>query len=335
MRFHENHSLKDHNTFGVDCKAKYFASFGSSETLQKLLQNSTKPIFVLGGGSNILLTDDFMGTVLKNEIKGIEVVGETDAHCLVKVGGGEVWNDFVMWSIENGLGGIENLSLIPGSVGAAPMQNIGAYGVELKSVFEKLEAISIETLKVVTFNNEQCAFGYRNSIFKQSLKGKYIITQVFFRLTKAPVFNTSYGAIEKELQSMGAQNLTLQNISQAIINIRRRKLPDPKKLGNGGSFFKNPIISSKQFNALKIEFPNIVGYPVSETQTKVAAGWLIDQAGWKGHRNGDAGIHQSHALVLVNYGNATGAELVALAKQIQQSVWQKFGILLENEVNIL
>ena len=256
-------------------------------------------------------------------------------YALVKVGGGEVWHDFVMWSIENNLGGIENLSFIPGSVGAAPMQNIGAYGVEIKSVFEQLEAIEIDTLASKTFNNEACQFGYRYSIFKGELKGKYIITQVYFKLQKKHSFNTSYGAIEEELKNMGATTLSLKAVSQAVINIRESKLPNPQEIGNSGSFFKNPVITTKQFKELQKEFPNIVGYTVSKDETKVAAGWLIDQAGWKGYRKGDAGIHKNQALVLVNYGNAKGEELVALSREVQQSVLNKFGIQLEPEVNII
>jgi len=335
MTLSEDHSLKAQNTFGVDCNARFFAAFGSEQQARELLTASTAPVLILGGGSNILLTQDFPGTVLKNEIKGIEIIEDSAAHSVVKVGGGVVWHDLVMWSIEQGLSGIENLSLIPGSVGAAPMQNIGAYGVEIKSVFQKLEAISIESLEKRSFSNEECQFGYRTSIFKEQLKGKYIITYVYLILLKKPVHNTSYGAIKAELKAMGVETLSVKSISAAIINIRQRKLPNPKDIGNGGSFFKNPIVSAVQFHRLQQTYPDIVGYTVSETDIKVAAGWLIDQAGWKGYRKGDAGIHKNHALVLVNYGQAKGHELVELAKQVQQSVWKKFGIMLEAEVNII
>jgi UDP-N-acetylmuramate dehydrogenase len=335
MSFIENHSLKSHNTFAVDCSARLFAVFSTVDQLQRLLPNSEGPLLVLGGGSNILLTKDFPGTVLKNKITGIEVVSETKNHTIVRVGGGEVWHDFVLWSIANNLGGIENLSLIPGSVGAAPMQNIGAYGIEIESVFEQLEAVSVDTLETKTFNKEDCHFSYRNSIFKGELRGEFIITRVYFCLNKTSRFNTSYGAIEKELENMGCDTLTLENISNAVINIRQRRLPDPKVLGNSGSFFKNPVISLSQFTDLQSQYPHIVGYPVSETEIKVPAGWLIDQAGWKGYRKGDAGIHKNHALVLVNHGSATGSELVQLSKEIQHSVQKKFGIMLENEVNII
>ena len=335
MIFNKKQSLKLHNTFGLDYRANHFATFQSEEELKKLLQKAQEPLLILGGGSNILLTQDFEGTVLKNEIQGIEIVKENEEHAIVKVGGGEVWHDFVIWSIENKLGGIENLSLIPGSVGAAPMQNIGAYGAEIKSVFERLEAIKIDTLASKTFNNEACQFGYRYSIFKGELKNKYIITQVYFKLQKKHNFNTSYGAIEEELKNMGATTLSLKAVSQAVINIRESKLPNPQVIGNSGSFFKNPVIKNKQFKELQKEFPNIVGYTVSKNETKVAAGWLIDQAGWKGYRKGDAGIHKNQALVLVNYGNAKGEELVALSREVQLSVLNKFGIQLEPEVNII
>lgn len=335
MIFHKRQSLKAYNTFGLDCKANLFASFQSKHELKKILSKAQEPLLVLGGGSNILLTQDFEGTVLKNEILGIEIVKENEEHAVVKVGSGVVWHNFVIWSIENKLGGIENLSLIPGSVGAAPMQNIGAYGVEIKSVFEKLEAIEIDSLASKTFNNEACQFGYRHSIFKAELKDKYIITQVYFKLQKKHNFNTSYGAIEEELKNIGATTLSLKAISQAVTNIRESKLPNPQKIGNCGSFFKNPVITTKRFKELQNKFPNIVGYTVSKDETKIAAGWLIDKAGWKGYRKGDVGIHKNQALVLINYGNATGEELLALSKEVQQSVLNKFGIQLEPEVNII
>ena len=335
MIFYKKQSLKAYNTFGLDCKANLFAAFQSEHELKKFLSKAQEPLLVLGGGSNILLTQDFEGTVLKNEIQGIEIVKENQEHAVVKVGSGEVWHNFVMWSIENKLGGVENLSLIPGSVGAAPMQNIGAYGVEIKSVFEKLEAIEIDTLTSKTFNNEGCQFGYRHSIFKAELKDKYIITQVYFKLQKKHKFNTSYGAIEEELKNIGAPTLSLKAISQAVTNIRESKLPNPKEIGNCGSFFKNPVINTKRFEELQNEFPNIVGYTISKDETKIAAGWLIEQAGWKGYRKGDVGIHKNQALVLINYGKATGEELVTLSKEVQQSVLNKFGIQLEPEVNII
>jgi UDP-N-acetylmuramate dehydrogenase len=330
----KNQNLQAHNTFGIQAKANCFARFQSVAQLASLLNEHIEPLLILGGGSNILLTKDFEGTVLKNEINGIDVFKEDEDFAFVKVGAGVVWHDFVMWAIDNNLGGAENMSLIPGSVGAAPMQNIGAYGVELKSIFHELEALSIDKKELHTFSNSDCDFGYRYSIFKGPLKDKFVISSVSFRLQKKHSFNTSYGAIEEQLQKMSLKP-NLKNISDAVIAIRQQKLPDPKKIGNSGSFFKNPVINNEKFQALKKQFPEIVGYPVSETHTKVAAGWLIDQAGWKGYQNGDAGVHKNQALVLVNYGNAKGSEIWQLSEQILQSISEKYGIVLEREVNII
>ncbi len=334
MTVQHQYPLQSLNTFGIKAHAEYFSSFSSKEELIELLGKTQKPLTILGGGSNILLTKDISGTVLKNEISEIEITHEDNDSLTVKVGGGVVWHDFVMWSIEHNLGGIENLSLIPGSVGAAPMQNIGAYGVEIKSVFEELEAVHINNKTVKTFSNADCQFAYRYSIFKGELKGQYIICQVTFKLSKHPQFNTSYGAIEEELKAMGASK-SLESVSQAVINIRQRKLPNPKDIGNSGSFFKNPTIPKAKFEQLKTQFPNIVGYPNGEQSVKVAAGWLIDHAGWKGYRKGDAGVHKNQALVLVNYGTAQGNEILTLSKNIQKSIQETFGIELEAEVNIL
>ena len=334
MTVQHQYPLQSLNTFGIKAHAEYFSSFSSKEELIELLGKTQKPLTILGGGSNILLTKDISGTVLKNEISEIEITHEDNDSLTVKVGGGVVWHDFVMWSIEHNLGGIENLSLIPGSVGAAPMQNIGAYGVEIKSVFEELEAVHIDNKTVKTFSNTDCQFAYRYSIFKGELKGQYIICHVTFKLSKHPQFNTSYGAIEEELKAMGASK-SLESVSQAVINIRQRKLPNPKDIGNSGSFFKNPTIPKAKFEQLKTQFPNIVGYPNGEQSVKVAAGWLIDHAGWKGYRKGDAGVHKNQALVLVNYGTAKGNEILTLSKDIQKSIKEAFGIELEAEVNIL
>jgi UDP-N-acetylmuramate dehydrogenase len=334
MTVQHQYSLQSLNTFGIKAHAEYFSSFSSKEELIELLGKTQKPLTILGGGSNILLTKDISGTVLKNEISEIEITHEDNDSLTVKVGGGVVWHDFVMWSIEHNLGGIENLSLIPGSVGAAPMQNIGAYGVEIKSVFEELEAVHIDNKTVKTFSNTDCQFAYRYSIFKGELKGQYIICHVTFKLSKHPQFNTSYGAIEEELKAMGASK-SLESVSQAVINIRQRKLPNPKDIGNSGSFFKNPTIPKAKFEQLKTQFPNIIGYPNGEQSVKVAAGWLIDHAGWKGYRKGDAGVHKNQALVLVNYGTALGNEILTLSKDIQKSIQETFGIELEAEVNIL
>ena len=337
MNFSENYSLKNHNTFGVDAKAKYFAIFNSEEELADLLKSEItqkEPLFILGGGSNILLTKNFDGLVLANEIKGIEIVSENENYNTIKVGAGEVWHDFVLWSIEKNLSGIENLALIPGLVGASPMQNIGAYGVEVKDVVESVDFIEIDSGNKKTIENSACNFGYRDSIFKHELKGKVVITKVVLKLSRRPLNKTTYGAIDGELKNLNLE-ASPKNIAQAVINIRNSKLPDPKVLGNSGSFFKNPVIETTKFKKLKKEFPEIVGYKVSETESKIAAGWLIDNAGLKGYRKADAGVYKNQALVLVNYGNATGLEIINLAKEIQEVVKEKYGIQIELEVNIL
>lgn len=290
---------------------------------------------VLGGGSNVLFTRGFTGVIAKNEIKGISIEKETEEDVLVAVGSGENWHQFVLWCVERGYGGIENLSLIPGTVGAAPMQNIGAYGVELKQVFHSLEAYEIQSGKTATFFKEDCHFDYRYSVFKGELKNRFIITKVFFYLSKKPEFNTSYGAIEETLEEMKIQELTLKAISQAVINIRQSKLPDPIDIGNAGSFFKNPIIEKIHFEALETEFPNAKGYPVEKDQVKIPAAWLIENAGWKGYRDGDIGVHDKQALVLVNHGGGRGKDLYLLSKKIIGSVEGKFGISLEREVNVV
>ena len=339
MQIQENISLRSYNTFGINAMAKYFACFASTEELKELLSYSKltvqSPKLILGGGSNILFTKDFDGLILKNELKGIELTKEDEIYYYVKAHAGENWHGFVMYCINNNYAGVENLSLIPGNVGAGPMQNIGAYGVEIKDVFEELEAYNIAENSIVKFSANDCEFGYRESIFKRKYKNAFVILSVTFRLRKQPVFNTSYGAIEQELETMNTNQLSIRAISQAVINIRSSKLPDPKIIGNAGSFFKNPTIINKHFIDLKTEFPNIIGYAFGEQHTKVAAGWLIEQCGWKGYRQGDAGCHAKQALVLVNYGNAKGAEVLELSQKIIESVQQKFGIELEREVNIV
>ena len=337
MKIQQNYSLKKYNTFGIAAKARYFASFSSENELTELLESDickTEKLFILGGGSNILLTQDFDGIVLANTIKGIEVLAEDEHSTIIEVGAGEVWHDFVLWSINKNLSGIENLALIPGLVGASPMQNIGAYGVEVKDVITKVSYIEIESGNQKSFTNSECNFSYRNSIFKDELKGRVVITEVVYKLSKTPLNNTKYGAITDELKRLNKEP-SPQSIAQAVINIRSSKLPDPKVLGNSGSFFKNPIIETTQFEQLKKDFPEMVGYRISETQTKIAAGWLIDNAGLKGSRKADAGVHKNQALVLVNYGNATGLEIINLAKEIQEVVKEKYGIQIEPEVNIL
>ncbi len=331
-------SLKPYNTFGIDVSAELFCEVSGTDELAAVLkqnQGAAKSLLIIGGGSNLLLTKDFKGLVIKNSIKGIQVIHEEEDYVLVRAGAGESWHQFVLYCIEHKLAGVENLSLIPGNVGAGPMQNIGAYGVELKDVFQELEAIRISDLQQKTFRKEECNFGYRESVFKKELKGQYIITSVTFKLTKKPVFNTRYGAIETELQRMGVKELSIKAISDAVIHIRQSKLPDPAVLGNSGSFFKNPEISIQQYEAVKAAHPGLVAYPAGEGQMKIAAGWLIEQCGWKGKRVGNAGSHKDQALVLVNYGGATGQEIYALALEIQRSVQEKFGITIEPEVNVI
>ncbi|HEX8460306.1 MAG TPA: UDP-N-acetylmuramate dehydrogenase [Segetibacter sp.] len=338
MQIQQNISLKDYNTFGIDATAKSFATFQSFTQLDELVEYAKKSALqtlILGGGSNVLFTNDFDGLVLRNEMKGIEVVAEDEDFIYVRAAAGENWHEFVLYCIKNNYAGVENLSLIPGNIGASPMQNIGAYGVEIKEVFHALTAYHIGERKEITFSASECEFGYRESVFKRKYKGQFVITTVTFKLNKKPVFNTSYGAIQQELDTMGVKELSIAAISQAVINIRLSKLPDPKKIGNAGSFFKNPAIPKAQFENLQVRFSTIVGYPAKDNQVKVAAGWLIEQCGWKGYRKGDAGCHKHQALVLVNYGKAKGFEVYNLSSEILQSVEEKFGIILEREVNII
>ena len=334
LNFQKDVSLLPYNTFGIDVKSKKFVSVRSTDELKAVLnQNQEKRLLVLGGGSNLLLTKDFEGLTLKIENRGIEIVHEEQRSTKVKVAAGENWHDFVLWCLENDLGGVENLALIPGNVGAAPIQNIGAYGVELREVFESCEAISIDTGKVKIFKKDECDFGYRNSIFKNTLKGKYIIFSVQFNLNKPPhALNISYKGLSEKLEG---KIPNIQSIAQAVIEIRSSKLPDPKKIGNCGSFFKNPVISLIKFNDLKQQYPDIPHYPDQLNKIKIPAAWLIDTLGYKGYRNQEAGVHPNQALVLVNYGNATGAEIKKLAQQIRNKVKEKFAINLEFEVNIL
>ncbi len=332
----QNASLKPFNTFGIDVKANRFSTFSSTEELNQILkENKNESLLILGGGSNLLLTKDFDGLVLKNEIRGIEVISENDSDVLVKVGAGEVWHEFVLYCISKNFCGIENLSLIPGSVGASPMQNIGAYGVEIKDVFDHLEAFEIATGEIHSFDNATCEFGYRESIFKHSVKNKYVITYVYFKLSKKQNTNTSYGAINQQLEIMGITNPSIKDVSDAVIAIRSSKLPNPKEIGNAGSFFKNPVIENAHFQEILKEYPNAPNYPVTENQVKVPAGWLIETAGWKGKVVGETGVHKNQALVLVNYGGATGEEIYQLSTDIIADINQKFKILLTREVNIL
>jgi UDP-N-acetylmuramate dehydrogenase len=338
MKISTGYPLARLNTFGLDVKARAFCQVISEKEVLELIasgefKNETK--FVLGGGSNILFSRDPDVLCIHNKIKGISKVKEDDDHVWIKSGGGEVWHELVMYCVENNYGGVENLSLIPGSAGAAPIQNIGAYGVELKETFAELEAVHLATGEKKIFSPADCHFGYRDSVFKREFKNQYIITSLTLRLSKKPRFNTSYGAIDQELKAMNVSVPDVASVSQAVINIRRSKLPDPAVIGNCGSFFKNPEVAEEKFAGLKKSYPAIVGYATTPGKIKLAAGWLIEQCGWKGKRIGNVGMHAQQALVLVNYGGATGNELVAHAVKVQHSVKEKFEVVLEMEVNVL
>lgn len=331
-----NYSLKPYNTFGFDVRAAIFTRLTDESALPGLLRfinTYNGPVLFLGGGSNILFTRDFEGLVVQVATKGIEIIEEDDEFVYIRSMAGENWDDFVRFCVGRNYGGVENLSLIPGNVGSSPIQNIGAYGVELKDSFYMLDAISLRTGEFREFTPEECNFGYRNSVFKNELKGQYLILSVTFRLRKNPVLNTSYGSIAAELEAMG-ESPSVDSVSRAVCNIRRSKLPDPAEIGNAGSFFKNPVVDEAYFEKLKGEYPSMPAYPGSDG-VKLAAGWLIEQCGWKGYREGDAGVHSRQALVLVNYGNATGSQVVDLSKRIIASVQEKFKVTLEPEVNIL
>ncbi|MDH7911416.1 UDP-N-acetylmuramate dehydrogenase [Winogradskyella sp. SYSU M77433] len=337
MTISHNVSLKPFNTFGIDAKANSYCNITSIEDLQKVLKTeSQKPLFILGGGSNMLLTQNVNALVLHINLKGKEIVEETEDKVIVKAMAGENWHEFVLWCLKNGYGGIENLSLIPGNIGTAPIQNIGAYGVELKDVFVSCEAVNIKDQSLRTFSKNDCNFGYRESIFKQDLKGEYIITSVNLQLTKHNhTLHMDYGAIKQELENSNSTKPTIQDISKAVIAIRESKLPNPKDIGNSGSFFKNPIVSTEHFNRLKENFPEIPSYKISDSEVKVPAGWLIEKAGFKGKRFGDYGVHNKQALVLVNYGNANGKDIFELAQLIQKTIKRLFEIDIETEVNII
>jgi UDP-N-acetylmuramate dehydrogenase len=337
MNIQENISLKTFTTFGIDKKAKFFTVASSLEELVAALTKAKEmqlPVLVLGGGSNMLLTKDFEGLVIKLEIKGVHLIHENEDQLLVEVGAGEVWHDLVLHCIQQDWAGLENLSLIPGTVGASPMQNIGAYGVEIKDVFHSLTALHRDTFTIKKFDAAACKFGYRESVFKNELKDQYVITSVTFSLSKKAHFRLDYGAIQDVLLEKGVQQPTLKAVSDAVIHIRESKLPNPKEIGNAGSFFKNPSIPSSQYEALKAQYPNLPGYPSAEG-VKVPAGWLIEQAGWKGKRIGEVGVHAKQALVLVNYGAGTGEEIKSLSEQIQASILEKFCIALQTEVNFI
>lgn len=337
MNILNNFSLKKYNTFGIEAKAKQFVAVKTTEELKTIVkENLAKPKFILGGGSNMLLTQDIEALVIHIDLKGKKVVKEDDDFVWVESMAGENWHEFVLWTINQNFGGLENMSLIPGNVGTTPVQNIGAYGTEIKDTFASCEAMNIATQEMKTFTKEACHFGYRESIFKHEVKDQYIITSVVFKLTKRNhKINTSYGDITKELDKQNVITPTLKDISNAVIAIRQSKLPDPAALGNSGSFFKNPIISKVDFDKIHALHPEMPHYVVSETQVKVPAGWLIEKAGFKGKRFGDAGIHKNQALVLVNYGNATGQEILNVSKDIQDTILKEFGIAIEAEVNVI
>ena len=337
MHIEEHKSLKTYNTFAIDCTARYFASIQSISDLKKILKSKIhSEIFILGGGSNLLLTQDINALVIHINIKGIEIISENKNTVSLKVMAGENWQEFVEYCIDHNYGGVENLSLIPGNVGTAPIQNIGAYGVELEDIFNSCNAISLNNHSEKEFTREACKFGYRSSIFKNEEKGEFIITSVVFNLTKTNHNkNIGYGAIKEELNNLQIENPTLKEISEVVIKIRKSKLPDPKKLGNSGSFFKNPIINDLEFKKFNKNYPEAPYYKISNSEYKIPAGWLIEQSGFKGKRIGDAGVHKKQALVLVNYGNTTGKEIVSLSKKIQAKVKEEFGIFIKPEVNII
>lgn len=337
MTIQNNFSLKKYNTFGIEAKAKQFVAVHSIEDLNTILkEHQSEPKFILGGGSNMLLTQDIQALVIHIDLKGKKVLKEDDDFVWVESQAGENWHEFVLWTIDQNFGGLENMSLIPGNVGTTPVQNIGAYGTEIKDTFVSCEAMTIATQLMKTFSKEDCHFGYRESIFKQEVKDQYIITSVVFKLTKRNhKINTSYGDITKELEKQNVTTPTLKDVSNAVIAIRQSKLPDPAALGNSGSFFKNPIITKEQYEKAHALHPEMPHYVVSETEVKVPAGWLIEKTGFKGKRFGDAGIHKNQALVLVNYGNATGQEILAVSRDIQTTVLKEFGIAIEAEVNII
>ena len=335
MDIKNNISLKPFNTFGIDVSASEFVSVNSVKDLTAVLNTNSSNLMVLGGGSNMLLTKDIEALVVHINLKGISVISTSENQVQVQVSAGENWHELVSWCLKKNFGGLENLSLIPGNVGTAPIQNIGAYGVELKDSFISCEAINIQTKALKTFTKDECNFGYRNSIFKQELKGQYIITSVVFELSSMNhTIKTNYGAIEAELKNSEIENPTIQDVSKAVIAIRNSKLPDPKVIGNSGSFFKNPVISNSKFEILKTQFPEVPHYKISENTLKIPAAWLIDTAGFKGRTFGDFGVHAKQALVLVNYGNASGKDILSLSKQIQKAVKFIFDIDLETEVNI-
>lgn len=338
MEVKEHYNIQHLNTFGITVDAKYFtevASVGEMKEAIVLSEQKKLAVLILGGGSNLLFAKNFEGLIVKTNFKGIKLIKEDEQHFYVKANAGENWDDFVNYCCESGYDGLENLSLIPGNVGASPIQNIGAYGVELKDHFYELEFYDFASKGIRVIKRSECDFGYRNSIFKNKFKQKGVVLSVTFKLDKYPTLKTDYGAIKEELARIGVLEVTAKDIRNAVINIRRSKLPDPKEIGNAGSFFKNPVVSKKKYDELKARFTTLVSFKQEDGTFKLAAGWLIDQCGWKGYRKGDAGVHAKQALVLVNYGNATGQQLIDLANEVSDSVYQKFGVELEKEVNVI
>ena len=338
MNIIANYPLQKLNTFGLDVKAKYFVSINTVNELIELTKTKVfkdLQLLILGGGSNILFTKDFDGLVILNSIKGKEIIDQTQESIFLKIGAGENWHELVMYTVDNGWGGIENLSLIPGNTGTAPMQNIGAYGVEIKETFVELEALEISSGKIVKFNNSDCEFGYRESVFKNKMKNQYIILNITLELKKNPELNINYGDVKAILESQNINNPSIKDVSDAIISIRQSKLPDPKIIGNSGGFFKNPIVSLNQLELIKKKYPNVVNYKINENEFKIAAGWMIERAGWKGKKFNNYGVHEKQALVLVNYGLANGMEIFNLSEEIILDIKDKFGIKLEREVNII
>lgn len=337
MEIRKDYSLLSHNTFGMDIKASLFIEYTSVEELKEILRRY--PLeegcwLHIGGGSNLLFKGDYPGIILHSAIKGYEILEENEQEVIVRVGAGEVWDDFVAYSVEKGWYGAENLSLIPGEVGASAVQNIGAYGMEAKDLIVNVETVEVATGEERIFTNAECAYAYRESAFKLSLKGKYIVTKVSYRLKKTPCYHLDYGNVRAELEKSGIA-LTLSNVREVIIKIREGKLPDPKVQGNAGSFFMNPIVPRGQFEALLAEYPQMPHYVVDAEWVKIPAAWMIDQCGWKGKRLGNAGVHDKQALVLVNAGGATGEEVIRLSEAIQKSVFDKFGIRISPEVNFI
>jgi len=337
IRFEENYPLKNHNTFGFDIRSKYYFEFTDPADLFVFTQSNKswreEPILVIGEGSNLLFLDDFQGLILHPNIPGIREIREDRQNIWIEAGAGETWDEFVQYAVNYGFGGVENLSLIPGKIGAAPVQNIGAYGQEVGNCIETVKGFDLATNQPVEFSNSECEFGYRNSIFKKTLKNQVIITTVVFKLSKFPEFLLGYGDLEKRVHEKGSTNL--RTIRQSVVEIRQSKLPDVREFGNAGSFFKNPEVEKTFAEKLKSEYETLPVYPVSDLKSKLAAGWLIEKAGWKGYREGDAGVHEKQALVLINYGNASGRQIFNLSQKIQQSVFEKFGVALEREVNCI